>query len=72
MTERHPIGQNKIAAVPHDADNGRVHNGLERGQVEHGIPEGVGAGGGQLVIDGFKLLILVIAAHKRFDGADGG
>ena len=72
LADRHPVSQNKIAAVPHDADNGRVHNGLERGQVEHGIPEGVGAGGGQLVIDGFKLLILVIAAHKRFDGADGG
>ena len=72
LADRHPVGQNKIAAVPHDADNGRVHKCLESGQAEHGLPEGVGAGGGQLVIDGFKLLILVIAAHKRFDGADGG
>ena len=31
-----------------------IHICLERGQVEHGIPEGVGAGGGQRDLAGHK------------------
>ena len=72
LADAHVALQDEPAAEPHDADDGCVHDGLERGQVEHGVTEGLGAGVAQLSVDGAELLVFIIAAHERFNGADGG
>ena len=72
VADAHGTVEDEGAAEPHDAQDGRVHDRLESGGIEHGVAEGLGAGVAQFAVDGVELFIFPVAAHERLDGADAG
>ena len=72
LADGHRADEDIIAAEPKDADDGRIHDSLERRQVEDGIAEGFRRSIAQFRVDGVELGVLVVAADERLDGTDGG
>ena len=71
LAHAHGTQEDEIAAEPHDADDGGVHDRLEGGHIQHGEAEGLGAGVAEFGVDLLKLLIFPVAPHKGFDDPDG-